>query len=105
MTCRCGISAARRTQLEARLARKIAMLDEMYDASDAIIAGKVKKFRLDTTEGTQLVDNHSLGELSDMISELEAEIDWIQRKLGGKNLANLVLRRNMRMNRYGINGC
>lgn len=99
------MSAARRTQLEARLARKIAQLEAMYDTLDSIIEAKVERFRLDTTEGSQLIWNQKIDNMNNLISQLEAQIDSLQRKLSGKNLANLVLRRNMRMNGYGINGC
>jgi len=89
MTC---ITSSTKTRLEARLAVKIAQLEKADEAYDASLT-EVEEYRLNTGEGTQQMKYRDLKGLEDTISRLEAQIDAIYRRLEGKGIMNLNLRR------------
>lgn len=87
--------SARRTQLLADLARVDAQLTKLYAAYDEALENvEVESYRFDSGEGQQQAKRRKPGEIQDLIDELEAKRDRIQRKLcQGGGLVNMNLRR------------
>jgi hypothetical protein len=94
------LSAARRTQLLARLEKVQEQLEKLYTAYDSAIEhSEVQKYNFNSTEGQQSTERRNPKDILKMIDMLEAKEDRIQRKLLGRGLANLNLRRK-RYNYY-----
>ena len=85
------ISSALQTRLEARLAAKETRLAALY-AADGPLDG-IKEYRIDTGEGSQRTEYFTPKELEQAIDILERQIDALYRKLSGKGLVNMNLRR------------
>jgi len=79
--------------LEDRLAIKKASLAIAYTAHDELLATTVEELRFDSGEGSQRSKQRKLGEHQEIIKALEADIDSICRRLQGKGLTSIVLRR------------
>ncbi len=76
---------ARITTLQARL----VIADTAYDA--ALI--EIEEYRFDSGVGSQRVRYRKLGELQKAIDSIEARINSLQRRLLGKGISNMSLRR------------
>lgn len=76
---------ARITTLQARL----VIADEAYDA--ALI--EIEEYRFDSGVGSQRIRYRKLGELQKAIDSIHARIDSLQRRLIGKGISNMALRR------------
>lgn len=93
MSC---LSSARRAELRARLVTKEAQLVKLNQAyDDAIDNGGISSYRLGVGDGDgeQQTKYRGLGEISNAISALEADIDRINRQLAGRGLSNMNMRR------------
>ena len=89
MSC---LSSTRRAELIARLVKKRAQLVLVEEALDAAIGGP-EAYKFDTNEGSQWLKDRTLKELNDLSDTLEAQIDWITRRLNGTGIVNMNLRR------------
>ena len=76
---------ARITTLQARL----VIADEAYDA--ALV--EIEEYRFDSGVGSQRVRYRKLGELQKAIDSIDARINSLQRRLTGKGISNMALRR------------
>ena len=76
---------ARITTLQTRL----IIADEAYDS--ALI--EIEEYRLDTGVGSQRVRYRKLEQLQKAIDSIEARINSLQRRLLGKGISNMALRR------------
>ncbi len=85
-------TANRKTALEARLAKKQAQLDKLYEAYDDA-SDNVKEYRFDSGEGSQRTEYRDLKDISTEIVRLEKEIDALIRKISGIGVVNMNLRR------------
>jgi len=86
------LSSYRKQQLLARHARKVVVLEKLYDAIDAAAIAQ-KSYKFDSGEGSQSAIYRDIEDLQKTIDSVEAQIDWIQGKLCGTGLVNFVLRR------------
>lgn len=85
-------TSANIARIEARIAAKeaaLALADTAYDA--ALV--EIKEYRLDTGEGSQRAENRDLKEFSKAINILEREIEHLYRKLQGRGITTVNLRR------------
>lgn len=87
------LTAARRSELTARLAKRRASLVLAEATYDELIATPVTSYRFDSTEGEQQTNRQKPGDVKKQIDALEAEIDSITRKLNGGGLVSMRLRR------------
>jgi hypothetical protein len=89
------MSSARRQQLLDRLEKKQAQLELLYTAFDNTI-GEIEQYSTDTMEGKQTTKYRALDDLQNAIDRLEREVDSIVRRLNGRGITNLNLRRKAR---------
>jgi hypothetical protein len=85
-------TASRIAELQAQITAKQAQLTAAYTAYEEIIAGKIQSYRFDSGEGEQQARYVDWKELGQIIEALEAQIDWIRRKLqtgGGLRAINV----------------
>lgn len=98
MSC---LSSYLRTKYQADLARVQAQLAEIDTAvTSAMTNGEVEEYRFNSGEGQQMTRRRSLKELLDVQEKLEAKEAKILRKLNGRGLVNMTMRRKG----YGYNG-
>lgn len=81
------------TILKERLVKKQAQLVILEDTYNKVIAEPVKKYRFDSGDGSQQAERLSPEDIKKQINQLESEIDAICRRLSGKGLTNVTLRR------------
>jgi hypothetical protein len=85
-------TAERIAELQAQLTAKQTQLTAAYTAFEEMIAGKIQSYRFDSGEGEQQARYVNWKELAEIIEMLEAQIDWIRRRLqtgGGLRAVNL----------------
>lgn len=85
-------TASRKSALEARLAKKQAQLDKLYEAYDDA-SDNIKEYRFDSGAGSQRTEYRDLKDISVEIERLEKQIDALTRKLLGIGVVNINLRR------------
>jgi hypothetical protein len=90
MSC---LSSSDKARLQAELTDKQTQLDELKAAYTASLKGGVKSYKFDSGEASQAVVYTSPKDLKDLIDETESEINALIRRLGGKGLVNIELRR------------
>ncbi len=90
MSC---LSRSRRTTLQLRLAKREASLVIVEATYDELLATGVEEYKFDSTEGRQETRRRELDDVKKQIDALTAEIDSITRKLAGRGIVNLNLRR------------
>lgn len=94
MTC---LTKSRREELEAQLASKQKQLTAANAALEKILSGDrghVQKYTFDSGEGRQSVTHTDPQKLLLIISTLEKEIEFINKKLNGTGLVAVKFRRN-----------
>jgi uncharacterized coiled-coil DUF342 family protein len=99
MSC---LSSSRRATLIARIEKKEAQLASLETAYDALIH-EIDEYKFNSGEGNQQVKYKSLKQISDEITRLEAEIDSLWRKLNGRGIVNMNLRRKNYSGYFGGN--
>ena len=82
-----------RTRLKARLEKKQELLDKLYTTYDELISDGTESYRFDSGDGSQQAKKRKLAEVKSQIDQLESEIDSLCRRLAGKGLTNIALRR------------
>lgn len=82
-----------RTQLLDIIETKTAQLVSLNETYDRLVASHMDEYRFHSGSGTQWVLNRKLLDIQKTIDNLEAQIDWYTKKLNGKGLVNLTLRR------------
>jgi len=90
MSC---INSTTRTRLLARLTKREASLVLAEASYDELLANNVESYRFDSTEGEQQTKRRKLQDIKDQVDSLQAEIDNIRRRLDGKGIVNMNLRR------------
>lgn len=89
------LSTDRLAQLQARLDRKLATLETLYDTYDELASRYNEEYRIDTEDGTmQKARIQNLNKIQNNIDLIERQIDSIQRKMNGTGVVNMTLRRN-----------
>ncbi|MCK5127566.1 MAG: hypothetical protein KAR42_15020 [candidate division Zixibacteria bacterium] len=86
------ITSSTRTRISASIAAKEAVLVSLYAAYSAA-ATEIEEYRFDSGEGNQRVTYRNLNEIKTNIDALESEIDSLYRRLAGKGVINMNLRR------------
>jgi len=82
-----------RTRLKARLEKKEDLLDKLYITYDELISDGTESYRFDSGDGSQQAKKRKLSEVKDQIDQLESEIESLQRRISGKGLTNIALKR------------
>jgi hypothetical protein len=82
-----------RERLEAKLAKKESLLDIAYTTYEELLSSANESYRFDSGQGSQRTNKRKISELKDQIDSLESEIDGIIRRLCGRGLTKIVLRR------------
>lgn len=101
MSC---LSASEKARLMAELTDKQTQLAELKVAYSASLTGGIKSYKFDSGEGSQSVTYTSPKDLKDLIDETESEINALYRRLGGKSLVNIELRRQSGHHPFGRGG-
>ena len=94
MTC---LPKKRREELEAQLASKQAQLAAANTALEKILSGDrghVNKYTFDSGEGRQSVTHNDPAKILELISKLESDIEFINKKLNGTGLVAVKFRRH-----------
>lgn len=86
---------SRKTRLQARLARKEAQLELLYDAVDKMVAREISSFELNTGEADQKIVFKSPEAIRKFTTSLENEIDHIYRTLQSQNFIRFTTNRRM----------
>jgi len=76
-----------------RLAKREASLVIAEASYDELLANNVEMYRFDSTEGEQTTRRRKLQDIKNQVDSLQAEIDNIRRRLNGKGIVNMNLRR------------
>ena len=83
-----------RAKIIERIETKEAQLDTLNETyQEALETGKLEEFRFDSGEGSQRVMYRSIKELTDVIANLEAQINLLYRELNGGSMVVMNLRR------------
>lgn len=90
MSC---INSTTRTRLLARLTKRETSLILAETSYDELLANNVESYRFDSTEGEQQTKRRKLQDIKEQVDSLQAEIDNIRRRLDGKGIVNMNLRR------------
>jgi len=86
------ITPSTRIRIEARIAAKetaLAALDIAFIAAST----EIEEYRFDSGEGSQRAKYRNLNEIKTNIDGLESEIEALYRRLAGKGVVNITLRR------------
>jgi Skp family chaperone for outer membrane proteins len=81
MSC---VDSASRTEIEAKIVTLQTQLTAVNAQMDLLLEAKTKgveSYRFDSNEGSQQAKRRKLEELTELISWIEARIDWYRRKL------------------------
>ena len=82
--------------IKERLARKRVQWEKANDALEALLGeGTVESYSFSDSNGTQNAKRRKIAEYKDLIAELEAEIEELERQLQGGGI------RTFGTNRYG----
>jgi hypothetical protein len=86
-----------RTHIIEQITIKKAQLAAANAALDAALVegGETQSYTFNSGEGQQSATKRPLAEIYDLIERLEAEIARLYRKLTGRGIVNLNLRRNL----------
>ncbi len=87
------LSTTKRTRIRVSIAKKEASLAIAQDTLDEILANQAQEYRFDSNEGSQRMEYKKISDLERLIEKLEAQIDWLYRKLEGGNVVELNMRR------------
>ena len=87
------LSSATRTALLAQKAIYVALLATAYEGFEAGLATANKSYKLDTAEGLQTATKRSFAEQQKSIDWLESRIEFIDRRLNGGLVVDVVVRR------------
>ena len=80
----------------AGIQAKIVTLSTALTAAEAAYLAaltEIEEYRFDSGVGSQRIKYRDLGKLQKAIKHIEAQIDWLQRRLTGKGISALNLRR------------
>lgn len=86
------ITSSTRTRIIASIAAKEAVLAALYVAYTAA-ATEFEEYKFNSGEGSQQAKYRNLNEIKTNIDSLESEIDSLYRRLAGKGVINMNLRR------------
>ncbi len=95
------LTSAQRARLQARLAiiqDHIAKAEESF--GKALESMDVEEYRFNSGEGSQMARQADIKKLNDVLESLYAQEDSVIRKLEGRGIVNMNLRRK-RYNTYG----
>jgi len=88
------ISSAERTRLLEQLEILNTQIENANTAlTAALVNSEVEEYRTNTGEGSQMTKRRSPKELNELIDQLESRQSQIYRKLYGKSLQNMNMRR------------
>lgn len=82
-----------RTELNLKLTRKKAQLETANITYEELLADGTESYKFDSGDGSQSAKKRKLQELKEQIDELESDISTIERRLSGRGLTNVGLRR------------
>ncbi len=88
MSC---MSPERRAEIQARIVKKKTQLTKLEAAMDEIT--EIESYKFDSGEANQQTKYRKIENIQKAIDRLEAQIDFLNRKLSGKSNANMNLRR------------
>lgn len=88
-----ALTAAKRTELETKLAKKQALLLKYYTAIEDGLDSNIKRYKFDSGEGSQSAEYLDPEKLQKNIDLLESQINTLMRQLAGGNLRRFTLNR------------
>jgi hypothetical protein len=95
------LSPTQRAYLQADLVRINSQLEKAYESFDrALEAMDVEEYRFNSGEGSQQTKQYDIKKINVLIESLESRRDKIVRKLEGRGLVNMNLRRKQRRGIY-----
>jgi len=87
-----------------RLVAELEKLEELYNLAvttyEGLLQKDISEYRFDSGEGSQRARRVRMAELSREIEWISSRADNIRRKLSGKRLVNIVLRRKVGFSRH-----
>jgi len=89
MSCLTTVQIA---EIQAKIAKRKEQLTKAEDAHEAALT-EIEEYRFDSGVGSQRVRYRDLDKLRKAITHIEASIDWLERRLTGKGISSLNLRR------------
>lgn len=84
---------SRTQELKAKLAKKEQQLELAEATYEKLLSDPNESYRFDSGDGSQSTKKRKLDELKTQIDQLESEIDNLKRRLAGKGLTRVSLRR------------
>lgn len=88
-----GLTAAKRTELETKMAKKQALLLKYEAAMDSVLESGMKRYKFDSGEGSQSAEYLSPDDMQKNIDLLESQINTLMRQLTGGNFRRFTLNR------------
>jgi chromosome segregation ATPase len=85
-------NAARRAEIQAQIDTKTAQLTAANTTLESLLSESVESYKFDSGEGSQQAKRRKIDDLMALIQSLEAQIDWLRRKLqsgGGPRAINV----------------
>ena len=87
------LDAATRKRLKARLEKKEEQLEEANNIYSELLSDRIHSYRFNSNEGDQSTVNKKLKDVKEQIDSLESEIDRLVRRLTGRSVVNMNMRR------------
>jgi hypothetical protein len=89
------LNATTLARYQARITRLEATLEILYETYDDIASRQLEEYRIDTEDGAMQKGRvQNLNKIDKQIHSKEAELDALYRRINGRGVTNLVLRRN-----------
>jgi len=89
MSC---LTSTQIAEIQAKITKRKEQLTKAEAAYDAALT-EIEEYRFDSGVGSQRVRYRGLDKLRKAITHIEAQIDWLERRLTGKGISALNLRR------------
>ena len=87
------LTTAQRARILAQIAQKQIQLVIVNTTYTEALADASENYKFDSNEGAQSMKNRKLSDLKDQIDSLQGEIDQLYRRLTGRGLVSMRLRR------------
>jgi len=82
-----------RNKIKAKIARLKSQLESLENTLDEAFEKGIESYSFDSGEGKQSTKYRSLEDLQKSRDKIEAELDYLYRRLNGGNIVNMNLRR------------